>query len=87
MQSQRTKTTLNIESDLLKKLKSLADEKGTTQTEMMNNLLKKGLIVEEQSRKQEKTKGDNFIKLAGIVTADESFNATEELKKLRNGEL
>ncbi|MDR2966328.1 MAG: hypothetical protein LBU74_00065 [Methanobacteriaceae archaeon] len=87
MQKQKIKTTMNIEVDIFEKLKSLAKDNGTTQTKMMNNLLKKGLLLEEQEKKQKKTKGDNFIKLAGIVTAQNPFNATEEVKKFRNGEL
>jgi len=87
MQKQKIKTTMNIEVEVFEKLKSLAKDKGTTQTKMMNNLLKKGLLLEEQEKRQKKTKGDNFLKLAGIVTAEKPFNATEEVKKFRNGEL
>ncbi len=54
---------------------------------MLNQLLKKGILLEKEEKKQAKTKGDNFLKLAGIVTAKEPFSATEEVKKLRNGEL
>jgi len=87
MSTQKVKTTMNIEQDLLKELKSLANSKETTQTEMLNQLLKKGLLLEKEEKKQAKTKGDNFLRLAGIVTAKEPFNATEEVKRLRNGEL
>ena len=87
MQKQKIKTTVNIEIDIFEKLKLLAKDKGTTQTKMINTLLKKGLLLEEQEKKQEQTKGDNFLKLAGIVTVQEPFSATEEVKKFRNGEL
>jgi len=87
MQKQKIKTTMNIEIDVFEKLKSMAKDKGITQTKMMNKLLKKGLLLEEQEKKQEKTKGDNFLKLAGIVTAEKPFSTTEEVKKFRNGEL
>lgn len=78
---------MNIERDLLKELKVLAVSNETTQTEMLNQLLKKGILLKKEEKKQAKTKGDNFLKLAGIVTAKEPFNATKEVKKLRNGEL
>lgn len=87
MQKQKIKTTMNIEADVFEKLKEMAKDEGTTQTKMTNILLKKGLLLEEQEKKQKKTKGDNFLKLAGIVTAQEPFSATEEVKKFRNGEL
>ena len=83
----KIKTTMNIESDILKDLKLIADKKNTTQTDIINKILKKGIIIEKQAQKQAKTKGSNFLKLAGIVTAPAPFNATEELRKLRNGEL
>ena len=75
---------MNIESEIFEKLNEIAKDRGTTQTKMTNVLLKKGLILCEQEEKQRKTKGDNFLKLAGIVTAPEPFNATEEVKKFRN---
>ena len=87
MAVEKVKTTINIEKEILTELKIMADSKDTTQTEIINTMLKKGIILEKQAEKQEKTKGDNFLKLAGIVTAPESFNATEEIRKLRNGEL
>jgi len=36
---------MNIEIDLLKELKILANIKDTTQTEMLNQLLKKGILL------------------------------------------
>lgn len=87
MSTQKVKTTMNIERSLLEEIKTMAKSKETTQTEMLNELLKKGIILEKEEKKQAKTKGDNFLKLAGIVTAKEPFNATKELKKLRHGEL
>ncbi|NYB52789.1 MAG: hypothetical protein HVN35_09565 [Methanobacteriaceae archaeon] len=87
MATQKVKTNMNIERDLLKELKILANSKETTQTEIINQLLKKGIMLEKEEKKQKKTKGDNFLKLAGIVTAKKPFSATEEVKKLRNGEL
>lgn len=87
MGSQKIKTTMNIESNLLMEVKEMANAKKITQTEIVNKLLKKGLLLEKQAEKQKATKGNNFLKLAGIVTAEKPFNATEEVKKLRNGEL
>ena len=87
MSTQKVKTTMNIERDLLKELTTLANSKETTQTDMLNQLLKKGILLEKEEKKQAKTKGNNFLKLAGIVTAKEPFNATKEVKKLRYGEL
>ena len=87
MKAEKIKKTFNIDLDLFEKLKVLAENKRTTQTEMMNSLIRSGLLLEEQAKKQEKTKGDNFLKLGGIVTASEPFSAIEEVKKFRNGEL
>jgi hypothetical protein len=83
----KIKTTVNIKSDILKDLKSIAVDKNTTKTEIINKILKKGIMIGKQAGKQVKTKSSNFLKLAGIVTATEQFNTTEELRKLRNGEL
>jgi len=81
MSTQKVKTTMNIERDLLKELKILANSKETTQTEMLNQLLKKGILLEKEEKKQAKTKGDNFLKLAGIVTAKEPFRRGKKATK------
>jgi len=64
MAVEKVKTTINIETNILKELKLIADNKNTTQTEIINKILKKGIILEKQAEKQEKTKGNNFLKLA-----------------------
>jgi len=87
MRKQKVKTTMNIEFDVMERLKVLAKNKGITQTEIINDALKQGLLIKEQEEKQSKIKGDSFLKLGGIVTASESFSATEEVKRFRNGEL
>ena len=87
MSPKKIKTTINIENDLLNEIKTITERKDTRQTDVINKILKKGLILEKEVEKQEKTKGDNFLKLAGIVTAPEPFSATEEIRKLRNREL
>jgi len=87
MPNEKIKTTMNIESDILKELKKMAEDKKMTQTEILNKTLRKGILLEKEAEKQEKTKGDNFLKLAGVVTSHEPFNVTEELRKMRNGEL
>ena len=87
MSTKKIKTTINIENDILNELKTIADRKDTSQTEIINKILKKGIILEKEVEKQEKTKGNNFLKLSGIVTAPKPFSATEEIRKLRNGEL
>ncbi|KZX16956.1 hypothetical protein [Methanobrevibacter filiformis] len=87
METQKIKTTVNIEIGILNELKAISNRKKTTQTEMINKLLKKGLLLEKQAEKQKETKGNNFLKLAGIVTAPKPFSATDEVRKLRNGEL
>ena len=87
MLKEKTKKTFNIENEILEKIKLISKNKGVSQTEIINTTLKQGLLVREQKEKQEKTKGDNFIKLAGIVTSPEPFDATKEVKKFRSGEL
>lgn len=75
MNREKIKTTVNIEVKLLNELKSIANNKKSTPTEVSNDLLKKGIIFD----KKENTKGNNFMKMAGIVSAPEKFNAIEDV--------
>jgi len=87
MVQEKTKKTFNIENDTLEKINFISKNNGISQTEIINNALKLGLMFWEQKKQQEKTKGYNFIKLAGIVSSPEPFNASDEIKKFRKGEL
>ena len=51
---------MNIEIDLLKELKILANIKETTQTEMLNQLLKKGILLEKMEKSRQKQKEITF---------------------------
>ncbi|MGL6299148.1 MAG: hypothetical protein ACRC1M_08285 [Methanobacteriaceae archaeon] len=66
---EKVKTTLNIEKDLLKKLKIIAVNNGTTQTEEMNKALKRGLKIIKNEKIGEKLKKiniDNHTKTTNI---------------------
>lgn len=66
---EKVKTTLNIEKDLLKKLKIMAVNNGTTQTEEMNKALKRGLRIIKNEKMGEKLKRismDNHTKTTNI---------------------
>ncbi|KZX15801.1 hypothetical protein MBCUT_13050 [Methanobrevibacter cuticularis] len=81
MQS-KVKTTLNLDTDILKAIKVVALNKDTTQTEIINEYLKQGLKNEPEIN----TKNKSLKDLIGMIEVDEPFNSVEEVRKLRNKE-
>ena len=78
----KVKTTLNLDTDIIKAIKVVALNKDTTQTEIIREYLKQGLINEPKENKENKSLND----LIGIIEVDEEFDATKEIKKMRNKE-
>ncbi|KZX17619.1 DUF6364 family protein [Methanobrevibacter filiformis] len=78
----KVKTTLNLDNNLVKAIKIVALNKGTTQTKIITEYLKQGLKNEPDTNKKNKSLKD----LVGIIEVDEPFNSVEEVRKLRNKE-
>jgi len=79
MQS-KVKTTLNLDTDIIKAIKIVALNKDTTQTEIINEYLKQGLRNEQEINKKNKSLNE----IAGMFKEGEPFNSVEEVRKLRN---
>ncbi|MGL6299149.1 MAG: hypothetical protein ACRC1M_08290 [Methanobacteriaceae archaeon] len=85
------KTTMNIEKDLLKELKIMAINGDTTQTETINNILKRGLMenetVEEKLKRltiNNPTKKLDMEDVIGILKTDSPIDPVKALKESRN---
>ena len=78
----KVKTTLNLDNNLVKAIKVVALNRGTTQTKVITDYLKQGLKSEPDTNRENKSLKD----LVGIIEVDEPFDATEEIRKMRNKE-
>jgi predicted transcriptional regulator len=79
-------TNYRIEPALLRKIEKIAKQENTTENNVINDVIKKGL----KTRKQETNTTENklrFKDLIGRYTTDEPFSAVEEKRKMRRGEL
>jgi hypothetical protein len=92
----RLRTTLNIDKDIIKSIKVVALNKNSTQTEIINEYLKKGLETEEDKNKipsyliaNKKTYNPDKLrekKLAGFIKTKNTFDAVELINDSRRGE-
>jgi len=92
----RVKTTLSLDSDIIKTIKLVALNKGTTQTKIINEYLKQGLINEPAinkkskipdyliANKNRKPDPEKHEKMAGFIKNVEPFNAVELIKEARS---
>lgn len=83
MSSQKVRTTLNIEKNLMKAIKLTAIEEEKTQTEIINETLKKEFI---DIRKPNNKVRQPLSEVAGIFKAKEPFNSVKLLKKVEHGD-
>ena len=78
------KTSVKIPIDNLIKIKEIAVRKGTTQNNIINEFINKGIENTEKMKiKEPKIK---FKDLAGKYSAGKPFDAVEDIKKMRNKE-
>ncbi|MGL6298330.1 MAG: hypothetical protein ACRC1M_04095 [Methanobacteriaceae archaeon] len=78
------RTSVNIPTDVLIKVKAIAVKKGTSQNNIINEFIGKGIEnIEKTTNKEPKLK---FKDLAGRYSAGKEFSAVEDIKKMRNGE-
>jgi hypothetical protein len=78
------RTSVNIPVDTLIKIKAIAVKKGTSQNNIINEFILRGIENTEQPKNKEpKLK---FKELAGKYSAGKPFNAVEDIRKMRNGE-
>ncbi|MDR2544081.1 MAG: DUF6364 family protein [Methanobrevibacter sp.] len=92
----RLRTTLNIDKDIIKSIKVIAINKKSTQTEIINEYLKKGLEEEEKKNKipdyliaNKKTFNPDKSRkkeLAGFIKVKNTFDAVELINDSRRGE-
>ncbi|MDR2623504.1 MAG: DUF6364 family protein [Methanobrevibacter sp.] len=92
----RLRTSLNIDKDIIKSIKIIAINRNSTQTEIINEYLKKGLEAEEDKNKIPEyliANKENYNpdkerkkKMAGIIKVKKSFDAVELINSSRRGE-
>jgi len=77
----KVKTTLRLDEDIIKNIKLVALNKETSQTNVINDYLKQGLMNEKDENKKRKS----LSEIAGIFKGGESFDSVKEVRKLREG--
>jgi len=75
-------TKISIEDSYLKRIEREAEKEGRSIPEFIKDAI--NLKLEHKNNKKSKL---SFKDLAGRYTTDKPFNAVEDKKKLRNGEL
>ena len=83
MASEKVRTTLNIEKNLMKAIKLTAIEEEKTQTEIINEALKKEFIDIQKPKNKVR---QPLSEMAGIFKAKEPFNSVNLVKKIENGD-
>ena len=71
-------TKIKIEDKFLKAIEKRAKIRNTTKNEVINDMIKKEIEKEDIL---------DFLEMGGMFTTDEPFNAVEDRKRMRNGEL
>jgi len=81
------KTTLNIDSEIMQKIKLIAVNKNTTQTEIVNKMLRQGVKNETEINKNDsleerinKNPNLKLIKSKYVLDKDEARKSFEKLK-------
>jgi len=72
---------IEIDPEIFKTISKIAKNENTTEKQLINDVLKK------EFANVKKNNSPDFFDLVGKFTADKPFNAVEDLKKMRNGEL
>lgn len=95
MQNQ-VKTTLSLDADIIKSIKLVALNRGTTQTKIINEYLKQGLINEPEINKKNEipdyliankdTYNPNYNENnAGLIKNVKPFDAVKLIRDVREG--
>jgi hypothetical protein len=79
MQKQKIRTTVILDKSIIKQIKRVALEKETTQTEIINDYLQKGLNNENTEKKGNSEDKYNFEDMIGMISED--TNAMELKRK------
>ena len=92
----RIRTTLNIDKDIMDSIKVIAKNKNSTQTEIINEYLKKSVEAEDKMNKipsyliaNKKTFNPDKQRkknMAGIIKGKKPFNAVDLVNSSRRGE-
>jgi len=76
----KVKTTLNLDKEIIRNIKLVALNRDKTQTEVITQYLKQGLMNEKEINKKNKSLNE----IAGIFKGGDSFDSVKEVRKLRN---
>lgn len=82
MSPQKVRITLNIEKDLMKAIKLAAVEEEKTQTEIINEALKKEFIDIQKPKNKVRIP---LSEVAGIFKTKEPFDNVKLVKKIEDG--
>lgn len=73
---------ISIEDGLLKKIERIAKIEGTTEDKIIAEAIES--MLDKKERSKDKL---TFESIAGRFKADKPFNAVEDKRKMRNGEI
>jgi hypothetical protein len=88
----KTKTSINLDTKIIDTIKIIANNKGTTQTEIMTDYIKQGI---EKESIINKTKLRVIVKhdpdasiddMIGTIKAPKGFHSVKALNEIRKGE-
>lgn len=88
----KTRTTLILEPEIMKTIKQIAINKGTTQTKLINDYLREAIKREPKKNKsivkwiKKPDPSKNMDDLKGIIKTDKPVNAVELINQVRRGE-
>lgn len=88
----KTKTTINLDNNIMKIIKQIAINKETTQTKIINEYLKQGIENESDVNKAnirfivKKNPNKNIDNLIGTIKAPEGFNSVKAVQEIRKKE-
>ncbi|MGL6298913.1 MAG: hypothetical protein ACRC1M_07095 [Methanobacteriaceae archaeon] len=90
----KVRTTLNLDKNIMQTIKIIALNKETTQTKVINDLLKKAIESEDKintipdyliANKNRTPDEEGLNELIGSIKVPNGFNPVEAVKELRKG--
>jgi predicted DNA-binding ribbon-helix-helix protein len=88
----KTKTSINLDTKLIDTIKRIANNRGTTQTEVITEYIKQGIEKEPIQNKiklkvlVEQDPNASIDDMIGVIKAPKGFSSVQALYEIRKGE-
>lgn len=88
----KTKTSINLDKKLIETVKRIANNRNTTQTEVITEYIKQGIKKEPKTNKTklkvlvEQDPKASIDDMIGVIKAPKGFNSVKALDEIRKGE-